>query len=557
MKKLFCSIIMLIGALLVTGCGTPAAQPTLSPVASTSTILTSTALTPTQTSSTAVAKPTTSASAPMSSTAATQVSPQRYGGTLRIITSAAPGTPIGWPAEIAGATTSTAQICLDFLLHFDSNGNLNPNLCTSFDINTNAQNPSITFHLRKGVKFHDGSDFNAQVVKWNLEQIKTGVNVSTIRYWKSFDVVDNDTIRINLTEWQNGLAASFGATATCVVSQAAYEKHGLDWMRKNMVGTAAFKQQNFKTDVILQTKRSDNYWETGKPYLDGLEYIYVADGLTQLALFKSGGADILNLGSNYKTADDLKKDGYRIVNMPNRISFLLPDSKNEDSPWSNIKVRQAAEYAIDKDALNSALGFGYAKTAYQLALPNGKAYVPTISGRKYDVAKAKQLLSEAGYPEGFKTKIIASSADNRDITVGLQSFLNKIGIQTTLEYVEPARWQAIQTGTWNNGCLYTGVEFPPNFNLALGLWWGTSTAWFQSMKKPDGWSEILTASLVSAQPEPALMQKCVQALFDNVTIVPISYGTALWATTDKVNDVGLTDRGAAVSANYQNAWLSP
>lgn len=114
--------------------------------------------------------------------------------------------------------------------------------------------------------------------------------------------------------------------------------------------------------------------------------------------------------------------------MPNRVNFLVPDSVNAESPWSNIKVRQAAEYAIDKDALTKALGFGFAQTAYQLATPTSAAYISGLSGRKYDMAKAKQILSEAGYPNGFKTRIIASTTDNRDIVVAMQSYLGKIGI---------------------------------------------------------------------------------------------------------------------------------
>ena len=554
MKKLFLlSIILLIGASLVIGCGAVSPKPTPTPAAPAP-------ITPMPTTAPKPTIPTAPAASPSTSTTPVPKPPAvspRYGGTLRIITSAAPGTPIGWVAELAGPSSITAQICLDFLLHVDTSGNLNPHLCTSFEANSDPKSPSLTFYLRKGVKFHDGSDFNAQVVKWNLEQSKAGaVNISTTNFWKSFDILDDYTIRVNLTEWQNRLAYSFGGPATLMVSRAAYDKNGVDWMRWHMVGTTAFKQVEFQKDVILKTVRNEDYWEQGKPYLYGLNFMYVADELTRLALFKSGGADILNLGGSYNAAGDLQKAGYQITTLPNRVNFLVPDSMNADSPWSNIKVRMAAEYAIDKDALTKALGFGFAQTAHQLATPTSKAYVPGIAGRKYDPTKAKQLLSEAGYPNGFKTKIIASSTDNRDITVALQSFFNNAGIQTTLEYVEPAKWQTYQTGTWNNACLYTGVEAYVSFNQELAQWWGVPSSWYQSMKKPDGWPQMLRASITSTTSEPALMQKCVQALYDDITIIPTSYGTALWATTDKVHDAGLTDRGSATAANYQYAWLS-
>jgi len=94
----------------------------------------------------------------------------------------------------------------------------------------------------------------------------------------------------------------------------------------------------------------------------------------------------------------------------------VPDSANADSPWSNIKVRQAAEYAIDKIAIARALGYGFKTEAYQLPSPSNPAYNPNLTGKRlYDLAKAKALLAEAGYPNGFKTKIIAQTGGNLDI----------------------------------------------------------------------------------------------------------------------------------------------
>ena len=95
-----------------------------------------------------------------------------------------------------------------------------------------------------------------------------------------------------------------------------------------------------------------------------------------------------------------------------------------------------------------------------------------------------------------------------------------------------------------------------NFNQALAQWWGVPSSWYQSMKKPDGWPEMLRASLTSVQPEPALMQKCVQALYDDETVIPLDYGTALWAITDNVQDSGVGLRGSSTQWNSQDVWLS-
>jgi peptide/nickel transport system substrate-binding protein len=236
--------------------------------------------------------------------------------------------------------------------------------------------------------------------------------------------------------------------------------------------------------------------------------------------------------------------------------MLIGDSANNDSPWSNIKVRLAAEYAIDKESMVRTFGYGLQQAAYELPSPDSKAYISGIAPRKYDVAKAKQLLSEGGYPNGFKTKIIAQTTANRDVIVTLQSYLSKVGIQVDLEFVDAAKYQAYQTGTWNNALLYTSVIHYPNYNAVLAQWFGVPSSWFKSMKRPDKWEEMVTATITSTLQEPALMQKCVQAIYDEETIIPLDYGTSLWAVTDQVRDSGVGTRGSSTAWNSQNAWLS-
>jgi peptide/nickel transport system substrate-binding protein len=554
-------IILLVCAFIITGCGTSSTTPAKSEPAATATTTATSAstapVTPSVTAKPTAASPTDAITAPTKPavTAATSTSTAKYGGTLKIIDASAPGVPFGWIHESSGTALRTTAICLDLLLHENHFGEMSPNLATSFEVDANPVNPSMTFKLRKGLKFHDGTDFNAQAVKWNFEQGKTGTMVAINRYWKSIEIIDDSTIKVNFTEWQNRHIRAFAAPGSFLISPTAFEKNGLDWVRWHMVGTGAFQQVDFQRDVTLVTKKFAGYWEQGKPYLDGLQLLYVADELTRLALFKSGGADILDVAGNYKVANELKSSGYNIITKQGGTTFLVPDSLNADSPWSNIKVRIAAEYAIDKEALTKAFGYGFTQAAYQLALPGSQASVSAIAGRKYDVNKAKQLLTEAGYPNGFKTRIIGNIID-RDNIVAFQSYLGKVGINAELEFPEPARLSQYQTGTWNNALLFGNILYRANFNDALNLWFGVPTSWYKSMKKPDNWENIFKATLTSRLPESDLMQKCVQALYDDQTIIPISYGTSMWALTDRVNDTGLGARGTPDHFNPQDAWFS-
>jgi peptide/nickel transport system substrate-binding protein len=145
------------------------------------------------------------------------------------------------------------------------------------------------------------------------------------------------------------------------------------------------------------------YWQQGKTYLDKVQILYVADELTREALMKSGGVEMMT--ATARQVSQFPATDYKIVTRPSCAYMLAPDSANADSPWSNLKVRMAADYAIDKADMAAALGFGHMTPACQLSTSATLAYDPALESqyRKFDLAKAKQLMTDAGFPNGFKT----------------------------------------------------------------------------------------------------------------------------------------------------------
>jgi ABC-type transport system substrate-binding protein len=142
------------------------------------------------------------------------------------------------------------------LLHATAAGELKPWLAESYKVADDLT--SITFNLRKGVKFQDGTDFNAQAAKWNLDN---QIQAKRQPYWKSVEVIDDYTIRLNLTQWQNSILSFLAdETDSWMVSPAAFQKNGIDWMRKNPVGTGPFKFVSFASDTGLKTVRNPDYW---------------------------------------------------------------------------------------------------------------------------------------------------------------------------------------------------------------------------------------------------------------------------------------------------------
>jgi peptide/nickel transport system substrate-binding protein len=476
---------------------------------------------------------------------------------LKWVSAAAPGTPIGWNPETSGGSVFTMQVVLQYLLKEQIDGSLTPNLATSYDVVSDPANASLTFHLRQGVKFSDGSDFNAAAVKFSYEQVKAGnMNNASTQFWKSFDILDDSTIRINLTTWQNRMIRSFADGVAFIESPTAFQKNGIDWMRWHMVGTGPFVQTDFQRDVSLTTARNPNYYEKGYPYLDGVQLLYVSDALTAQALFKSGGADIITCYSN-KMASDLRDSGYKIISQLNGAAVLAPDSANADSPWSNVKVRQAAEYAIDKVGVTKTLGYGITLPAYQLNSSASPAYDSALPDRVFDVAKAKQLLTDAGYPTGFKTTIINTmTGTNRDECVAIQAAFAKIGIIADLSFPEQAQATALLTGNQpKNSVLYNVLLQWANPNTGYNFYFGVpKSTWFPSTSRPAGWVDVVTPSLMSPKVDATLAKKAEDALYNDNTVIPLWFGVGNFALTNQVQDSYIGTRGATTWWEPAYAW---
>src|SRR4051794_724254 len=332
------------------------------------------------------------------------------GGIMRVVENAEGGAPLGTPWEIRGIDTKLPKPAIETLLREDPNGNYSPWLAESWKVDP-ATN-SLTLSLAKGVKFQDGTDFNAEAVKWNLQH---AIDAKNVTGWKSFDAVDPTTLRINFEAYQNDyLSALSGTTVGGMISPTAFDKNGLEGARNNPVGTGPFKLDSFERGSKLRYVKWDGYWKKaqGLPHLDGVEYLFIRDSMTQQTAMLAKGdqrVDVLASTSGEQAAA-LKAQGLNVLSMPVGPVSLIPDSKNADSPLSKEKVREAISYAIDRESIAKARGFGYWQPAYQLPNPGSPQFLTDFAGHKYDAAKAKQLLAEGGFPTGFKTRIIIMPA---------------------------------------------------------------------------------------------------------------------------------------------------
>ncbi|MFC1532395.1 ABC transporter substrate-binding protein [Thermodesulfobacteriota bacterium] len=399
-----------------------------------------------------------------------------YGGTLRMGLSGGL-VGLGYPPELRKyQDTISSRPALETLGHYNVNGKMEPWLAESWKVDPAAK--TIIMKLRQGIKFHDGTDFNAKAVKWNLDQSKAEKAIGT-RSIKSVDVVDNYTVRLNLVRWDNSIIAILGFYGA-MISPKAFEKNGKDWCITHPVGTGPFKFVKWQRDVSIKYEKFDGYWQKGKPYLDGIELVMIVDPMTGLASFKAGELDILTQVPS-REYPGLKASGkYEVTKLKtgNGASLwsLAGDSIHPDSVYSNLKVRQAVAHAIDKQAIVDALYHGTAIATNQWGPPGSGAYSSDVKGFSYNPAKAKQLLAEAGYPKGFKTKINTFSSPTAvALATALQAYLAKVGINAEIDPMEAGRFgKQVARGEWHNALTTLANRVDPNIAMQMKRTFGST-----------------------------------------------------------------------------------
>jgi peptide/nickel transport system substrate-binding protein len=347
-----------------------------------------------------------------------------------------------------------ASPCVETLLKVDETGAIVPWLATS--VTTDATTNTTLIKLRQGVKFHDGTPFNAEAVKWNMEG-QMAIKKVELKYVKSIDVIDDYTLRLNLSAFDNGIDFALTSYVGCMVSPTYFKNNGGEDAVKNYpVGTGPFKFVSFQRDVGLKYTKFDGYWQAGKPYLDGVEFIYIADPMVSLASFKAGEGDII-LGVEAKDAKSLDESGkYDFNKCLGALFGLAGDGSHDTSPFANIKVRQAMEYALNRDPVVNTIGLGYWDSTDQPCGKNTWGYNPAPSPYSYNLDKAKALLVEAGYAYGLGVKLTVRNtpASSLDMYTAILDQLNEAGFNLTLDIADPARFNdyVIKTG-WNNTLL--------------------------------------------------------------------------------------------------------
>jgi peptide/nickel transport system substrate-binding protein len=419
---------------------------------------------------------------------------------------------------------------------------------------------TITFKLRSGVLFHDGSACDAEAIKWNLDQEMAAPNTAPdFVDVKSIDVIDSSTIKVSFKEWDSSFMREM-CWDSAVISPTAFKDKGLDYVRVNPIGTGPFKLVTFERDVKKVFQKFDGYWQKGKPYLDSIQINIIADPTVQLASLLKGENDILG-GLAYTDAKTVQDNAalqlYQAQKAGGTYYCMAGDSVNPDSPFSNLKVRQAVSYALDRESIKKYVYYDYAEVTNGLNSPQCDTYNPNVKGYAYDAAKAKALLNEAGYKDGFSATLYVRPEKNfKDMGTAIQSNLADIGIKVDLQVLNPGQYGAMFFGSgWTNGLFIGGMVGDPELGV-VGRFFLSKAAgigFSNSIIHPDD-AEAAIVDMMKATSYDVKKAKAWEldslAVDTYAMVTPLVTAAPLTAASKKVHDPYITQ-----GWTYADAWI--
>lgn len=344
----------------------------------------------------------------------------------------------------------------DVLVRVDKAGqNLLPGLAESWEVSPDAL--TYTFHLRDA-KFSDGTAVTAEDAAYSLTRIRD----SELSLWsdsykiiKDIQTPDAKTLVITLSGPSAPFLSTLAMPGASIISKTAMESMGEEAFAEKPVGSGAFMVDEWRRGDRVILKKNPNYWDAADVSLDGVEWISVPDDNTRMLAVQAGELDAA-IYVPFSRVEELKKDAKLnvIVDPSTREDHLLMNQ--EHAPLDNVKVRQALDYAVDKQAIVDTVTFGIGEVANSY-IPKGALYHSDANGaRGFDPAKAKELLTEAGVgPINLNYVVNAGNEVDEQIAVLLQQQLGAVGVTLNLQKMDPSQtWDMLVNGDYDLSVMY-------------------------------------------------------------------------------------------------------
>ncbi|MEH6520361.1 ABC transporter substrate-binding protein [Sulfitobacter sp.] len=323
------------------------------------------------------------------------------------------------------------------LTRFNSDGGVIPGLAKSWEISEDGL--TYTFMLHDGVKFHDGTTMDAEDVKFSLDRIgaEDSANAQKALYAaiSEVNVIDPTTVEVKLSEANGNMLFNLAWGDAVIVAPESIEG-----IKQTPIGTGAFKFDSWTQGDKVELSRNEDYWGTPAT-LTSATFKFISD---PTAAFSAMMAEDVDVFSGFPAPENLPQfeaDPRFQVLVGSTEGETILSTNNKMPPFDNVKVREALAHAIDRQSIIDGAMFGYGTPIGTHFAPHNPAYVDFTGMSNYDPEKAKALLAEAGYPDGFETTLFLPppSYARRGGEI-IASQLAQVGIKAEITNVEWAQW---------------------------------------------------------------------------------------------------------------------
>ncbi|WP_087972419.1 ABC transporter substrate-binding protein [Oceanobacillus rekensis] len=331
----------------------------------------------------------------------------------------------------AGSDHTLLWPVYETLIKFTSELEPEPGLAESWEF---TDNTTLLLNLREGVTFHDGTPFNAEAVKFNIERINSGEsNISDLENIEKVEIIDEHTVELIFSQPDSSILLALSDRGGMMASPTAVEEYGEDYSL-NPTGAGPFKMVNHIPNGEIVFEAFEEYWQEGQPYLDKMTVKIMAEENTRINALKSGEVDLAYYLSP-TNVQSLESDPNIVLKQVVPVKFRMLYINTEYEHVNNKAVRQAILHGIDREAIVQAINFGKGEAAYQ---PFPADYWASDSELtiEYNPEKAKELLKEAGLENVSITMNHYTTAYEQRIAEAIKSQLSEIGIEVNLQSME-------------------------------------------------------------------------------------------------------------------------
>ncbi|AXI40556.1 ABC transporter substrate-binding protein [Sulfitobacter sp. SK011] len=323
------------------------------------------------------------------------------------------------------------------LTRFMGDGSIVPGLASSWEISEDGL--TYTFKLHDGVKFHDGTTMDAEDVKFSLDRIgaEDSANAQKALYAaiSEVNVIDPLTVEVKLSEPNGSMLFNLAWGDAVIVAPESIEN-----IKQNPIGTGAFKFDSWAQGDKIELSKNPDYWGTPAK-LDKATFKFISDPTAAFAAMMAEDVDVFSQFPAPENLPQFEADPRFQVLIGSTEGETILSTNNKMAPFDNVKVREAIAHAIDRQAIIDGAMFGYGTPIGTHFAPHNPAYIDLTGMSSFDPEKAKALLAEAGFPDGFETTLDLpppSYARRGGEIIAAQ--LAAVGIKAEIRNVEWAQW---------------------------------------------------------------------------------------------------------------------